>query len=89
MKTKVLTYEELIEKVEIAFREGRKFDLGDGMRGKIAEIKYYQNATGINSIIFKLDKNEAYYKEKAKLKDDFDIEIYDWTNLFLQKGEKK
>jgi len=82
VKTKVLLYEELVEKAENAFKQGKTFNLDDGLKGKITEIKYFEFAEGIDSIVFKPIKNTAYLEEKFKLQDDFVVEVYDWTNLF-------
>jgi hypothetical protein len=72
-------YEKLIYR---AMEEGKIFNCGDGIRGKIDRIVRFKYADGIDYVIIRPFRNASYRKEKQLLGDDWDLSVYDICEPF-------
>lgn len=63
--------------------EGKIFDLGDGILGRVKELVPFNHLDGVKKIVFEPIKNESYYLERSNLGDDFVIEVEDFVSIYL------
>jgi len=86
---KIETLDEAIEAMERELQSDKKviFDLGDGEKGRLCEIKYFSHTHGIDELVFKPVRNDYYYETRRKLGDDYVCCISDWTHLVYQLPE--
>lgn len=65
-------------------KERTIFDIGNGIKAFITNIKYFKHVDGIDTVEFTPVKNDAYYIERAKLHDDWIIDSQDWIDIIFK-----